>query len=199
MKYIGILAIILLILHPSYGQITQKPILIEAESFVSQTKDKIRKWVVQKSDSASGKKYIKLTPDTRITHDDSLIVGVNFSNEPGKMSIVSYKVNIPKAGRYYVWARALSTGGEDNSVHVGLDGTWAETGARMQWCDGKGRWYFESKQRTEAVHCGEPYLIYLDITKKGQHTIQFSLREDGFAMDKFLLTTDKNFKPNNNK
>jgi hypothetical protein len=172
---------------------------VEAESFASQTKDEIRKWVIQTSDSASLKKYIQIMPDTRVTHDDELIKGVNFSNEQGLMAIVSYKVIIPNAGRYYVWVSALSKGGEDNSVHVGIDNTWPETGARMQWCDGKNNWYYESKQRTEAVHCGEPYLIYLDITKPGKHTIQFSMREDGFAMDKFLLTTDKNFKPVINK
>jgi hypothetical protein len=183
------------------GQIKDTPISIEleAESFVSQTKDEIRKWVVQNDENASGKKYMKLLPDTRITHDDSLKVGINFSNNPGKMSIISYEVDIPQKGRYYVWARALSTGTEDNSVHVGFNNIWSETGARMQWCDGKNVWFYESKQRTETNHCGEPHLIYLNFETFGKHIVQFSLREDGFAMDKFILTTDKNFKPENNK
>ena len=59
--------------------------------------------------------------------------------------------------------RAHSTGSEDNGLHVGIDGTWPETGRRLQWCAGKRTWRWESKQRTAEVHCGEPYRIYLDV------------------------------------
>jgi Gylcosyl hydrolase family 115 C-terminal domain len=172
---------------------------MEAEHFYLQTKDGVRKWVLQKDSSASGSMAIKLLPDTRITHDDTLITGENFSNIPGLMCIVSYKIKFNTTGRYYVWVRALSTGSEDNSVHVGIDGTWPESGARMQWCDGKNKWWWESKQRTEKNHCGEPYLIYLNIEKTGWHNIEFSMREDGFMMDKFLLTKDKTFQVQNYK
>jgi len=48
-------------------------------------------------------------------------------------------------------------------------------------------------QRTEQVHCGEPYKIFLDIEKAGEHIIHFSMREDGFEFDKWLMTTDRNF------
>jgi hypothetical protein len=172
---------------------------MEAEHFYLQTKDSVRKWVLQKDSAASGSMAIKLLPDTRITHDDTLIAGENFSNTPGLMCIVFYKIKFNTTGRYYVWVRALSTGSEDNSLHVGIDGVWPENGARMQWCDGKNKWWWESKQRTEKNHCGEPYLIYLDIEKGGWHNIQFSMREDGFIMDKFLLTKDKTFQVQNYK
>jgi hypothetical protein len=170
---------------------------MEAESFAYQTKDEKRKWVMQQHDSASGKKYMMILPDTRKTHDDSLINGENFSNKPGQMTLISYNINFSTTGRYYVWVRAMSTGSEDNSVHVGLDGSWPETGARMQWCEGKKKWWWESKQRTQKEHCGVPYQIYLDVEKPGLHTIQFSMREDGFRMDKFLLTTNKMHIPEN--
>jgi len=45
----------------------------------------------------------------------------------------------------------------------------------------------------EAEHCGEPYKIYLDIEQPGLHTIEFSMREDGFEFDKWLMTKDRNF------
>lgn len=170
---------------------------VEAESFVSQSKSELRKWVLQDDNTASGGRYIQILPDTRVTHDDKLIRGENFTNDPGTVAIVSYNVEIPKAGRYYVWSRALSIGSEDNGVHVGIDGAWPLTGARLQWCDGKKKWWYESKQRTKEEHCGVPYLIYLDIPTTGKHQIQFSMREDGFRMDKFLLTTNKDFKPLN--
>jgi len=41
-------------------------------------------------------------------------------------------------------------------------------------------------------HCGEPYEIYLDIEQPGLHTIEFSMREDGFEFDKWLMATDRN-------
>jgi hypothetical protein len=72
-------------------------------------------------------------------------------------------------------------------------GEWPPSGQRLQWCDGKESWRWESLQRTEEVHCGVPGLIYLDIPSAGEHEIQFSMREDGFEFDKFILTTDRDF------
>ena len=183
---------------------------VEAEYFYKQTHDEQRKWYVTHKENlpnvgrdedtphifeSSNNAYLEVLPDTRITHDDKLIPGENFSNEPGKMAILYYKVAIEHPGRYYVWVRAFSAGGEDNGIHVGLDGTWPDSGQRMQWCEGKHKWHWESKQRTEAVHCGEPWKIYLDIETPGEHEIMFSLREDGFEFDKFILTKGTTFVP----
>lgn len=181
-------------------------IAVEAEDFARQTSDSVRKWHVtaeggtphglQDGDpshhaTASGGVYLELLPDTRRTHADKLIGGENFSNEPGKVGLLHYEVDFPEAGRYYVWVRAYSTGSEDNGIHVGLNGEWPDSGRRMQWCQGKHQWFWESKQRTAAVHCGVPYAIYLDVPSAGKHTVSFSMREDGFEFDKFLLTTDR--------
>ncbi len=184
---------------------------VEAEDFYKQSKDETRKWYKITSDfrqkdlkkndpdlhvsGASGNQYIEILPDTRVDHDDELIPGENFSNDPGKMAIVHYKVNFSKTGRYYVWVRAFSSGSEDNGVHVGIDGKWPASGQRMQWCEGKNTWRWESKQRTKEVHCGVPGILYLDVKEAGQHDIQFSLREDGFEMDQWLMTTDRNYTP----
>ncbi len=185
-------------------------VAVEAEYFYKQSKTEVRQWYMYSKDvwpkvgrddddphceGASNYSYIEILPDTRVTHADVITGGVNFSNEPGKMAIVHYKVHFNNPGRYYVWVRAFSTGAEDNGIHVGLDGQWPETGQRMQWCENKMSWHWESKQRTEAVHCGEPYLIYLDIDKKGEHEITFSLREDGFEFDKFIMSNDKAYVP----
>jgi hypothetical protein len=142
---------------------------------------------------ASGGAYLEVLPDTRRTHADKLIRGENFSPEPGKLAILHYRVHFATPGRYYVWVRAHSTGSEDNGLHVGLDGEWPASGQRLQWCDGKRTWTWESRQRTDAEHCGEPHKIYLDIEQPGEHTIAFSMREDGFEFDKWLMTTDRDF------
>lgn len=161
----------------------------EAENFAEQSKADVRKWYkitpeidpdVQPdgdenhAESASGNAYLEILPDTRRTHDDKLIRGENFSNEPGQMAILTYHININTPGRYYVWVRTYSTTTEDNGLHVGLNGEWPEHGQRMQWCEGKNSWRWDSKQRTEENHCGERYEIYLDIEEAGHHTLHFS-------------------------
>ena len=185
-------------------------VAVEAEYFFKQSKNDVRAWyrtskneipkVGRDEDEphysgAGNNAYLEILPDTRTTHDDKLIRGENFSNTAGEMALLHYKVKINKTGRYYVWMRAYSTGTEDNGIHVGIDGTWPPTGQRLQWCEGKNTWRWESKQRTEEVHCGEPYLIYLDIEKAGIHEITFSMREDGFEFDRFLLTDKKEYRP----
>jgi hypothetical protein len=185
-------------------------VAVEAELFYKQSLTEIRQWYITSKDNlptvtpnpdpehiagASGNAYIKILPDTRVTHDDMITDGINFSGAPGKMGILHYKVKINKPGRYYVWVRCYSTGSEDNGLHVGFNDTWPEHGQRMQWCEGKNAWTWGSKQRTEQQHCGVPKEIYLDIDKAGVHDIQFSMREDGFEMDKFILTTNIDYIP----
>ena len=188
-------------------------VAVEAEMFSRQNAVEKRRWYVTTPEhtpgikpdgdenhaaAASGRAYLELLPDTRRTHGDKLIGGENFSNEPGRMAILSYPVQFKTPGRYYVWVRAHSTGSEDNGLHVGLDGAWPESGRRLQWCEGKRTWRWESKQRTEKQHCGEPYKIYLDIKDAGLHIISFSMREDGFEFDKWLMTTDRDMaRPDN--
>jgi hypothetical protein len=84
------------------------------------------------------------------------------------------------------------TGSEDNGLHVGLDGQWPESGQRMQWTGNHGQWQWDSRQRTERQHSGELGKIWLDVDEPGLHTIMFSMREDGFEFDRFLLTKEQN-------
>ncbi|SNR65815.1 Putative collagen-binding domain of a collagenase [Lutibacter agarilyticus] len=144
---------------------------------------------------ASGNSYIEALPDTRITHDDNLIPGENFFPIAGVGGIVSYKIKIINPGKYYIWGKAFSSGTEDNGLHVGIDDNWPESGARMQWCDGKNEWTWSSAQRVPANHCGKPSTIYLNIDTPGEYIISFSMREDGFELDQWVMTKDPNFIP----
>ena len=183
-------------------------VAVEAEHFFEQDKSSARAWYIthpkftpdvrpdadpNHAADASGGAYVEALPDTRKNHGEKLIVGENFSNEAGRMAILSYKVYFNTPGKYYVWARTHSTGTEDNGIHVGLNGEWPASGQRMQWT-AKNQWFWDSKQRTEKVHTGVPHLLFLEIPKPGLHTIQFSMREDGFEFDKWLMTNDRDFK-----
>lgn len=149
------------------------------------------------SEGASGGAYLELLPDTRVTHGDPLVTGLSFSNTPGQCSVLYYPVEIETPGRYYVWVRMCGSGSEDNGLHVGLDGQWPESGARLQFTGQKGKWQWDSRQRTQKKHVGELGKIWLDIPTAGRHTVMFSMREDGFEFDKFMLT--QNQKPMESK
>jgi len=180
---------------------------MEAEHFHKQELDSVRKWRLttasnvpvvdpdgdpQHAAGASGGAYLEGLPDTRRSHDDTLVEGQNFFPRPGTAGVLYYRIHINTPGRYYVWARIYSTNTEDNGLHVGIDGEWPETGQRLQWT-AKDHWAWGSKQRTEEVHTGERYKIFLDIAQPGPHTIMFSMREDGTEFDKWLMTTDREF------
>lgn len=182
-------------------------VAVEAEYFYKQTKSTKRQWYRHSADDrpnagrdvdpphvfgASNNAYLEILPDTRKNHSEKLIRGENFAPEAGVMGLLHYKVFFNTPGRYYVWVRAHSTGSEDNGLHVGLDGNWPATGQRLQWCEGKRTWRWESKQRTEQQHCGEPHKIYLDV-EAGLHEITFSMREDGFEFDKWFMTKARDF------
>ena len=170
-------------------------VLIEAEDFDTQENDDVRRWVRFDDDSASGGAYLKILPDTRKTHDDELIRGENFSDVRGAMAVLSYPVYFSQPGRYYIWARAFSTGSEDNSVHFGLNNEWPETAGRMQWCDGKHEWTWSSARRVPDNHCGETLTNWLDVPVEGNYTLNVSMREDGAKLDKIILAKDKAFFP----
>ncbi|NJN26981.1 MAG: hypothetical protein HC819_13880 [Cyclobacteriaceae bacterium] len=183
--------------HPTFEE-RDGVVAVEAEHFHRQSLHNVRQWDIvtdAHAGNASANSYLECLPDTRITHADKLVTGENFSNVAGQMAILHYQVYFNTPGKYYVWVRAYSTGTEDNGIHMGIDGTWPESGQRMQWCEGKNEWSWASKQRTEEEHCGKPGLIFIEIEQEGLHEIQFSMREDGFEFDKFVLST-KYEKPN---
>ncbi|WP_248722827.1 hypothetical protein [Seonamhaeicola sp. ML3] len=185
-------------------------LVVEAEDFHFNTNNESpRKFLLHKhgealpmgnehdhTETASGKAYLKALPDTRVTHDDKLIVHENFYPTPGIGGMVSYKVKINNPGTYFVWVRAFSTGPEDNGIHVGVNGTWPKSGQRIQLCKGKHKWTWSSAQRVPKNHCGDPQTITLAFDEKGEYIVSFSMREDGFELDKWILSKDKSFIPN---
>lgn len=181
-------------------------VVVEAENFDAVDHQDHRRWYLttlehtpnvkpdpdpNHAEGASGGAYLEILPDTRVTHSDPLVQGVSFSNQPGQCSVLYYPVVIDEPGRYYVWVRMCCTGSEDNGLHVGIDGAWPASGARLQFTGKHGQWQWDSRQRTDQVHTGVLGQIWLDIEEPGLHTIMFSMREDGFEFDKFMLTRDK--------
>ncbi|MEM7292685.1 MAG: hypothetical protein AAF420_04690, partial [Pseudomonadota bacterium] len=146
------------------------------------------------SGSSNGE-YLEALPDIRVTHADPLIHGQTFYRDGGDGPILHYPILFTQGGQYFVRVRMQSSGGEDNGLHVGFGGNWPATGERIQHCSPKNQWVWTGKQRTEAEHCGVENMIWLDIPGPGLHVVQFSMREDGYEFDKFVLTLDPNYMP----
>lgn len=145
---------------------------------------------------ASGQAYLETLPDTRVTHDDPIKEGESIFNNAGTGPTLDYNVHFNTAGTYYVWVRAYSTGGEDNGIHVGINGTFPESGQKLQFCSGKNQWSWSSNKRDSGgTACGIPNTITIEVPSAGTHTVQFSMREDGFEFDKWLMTTDEQYVP----
>ena len=146
------------------------------------------------SDGAGGSTYLELLPDIRVTHDDPMSPPTAYWGQPGQGPQAAYTVDIPEPGRYYVHVRAYSTGTEDNGIHIGLNNSWPQSGARMQFCSAsKKAWWWSSAQRDSGGNgsCGAEKTIWLDIDTAGINTVNISAREDGFEIDKLVLIKDK--------
>lgn len=185
-------------------------VMIEAEHYAYQVNTDSRKWLVIPHATeldvtdpdpahladAGGGAYVEVLPDTRTTHEsEPLRHGENFFDIPGSGPILKYFVYFRNPGTYWVWGRVYSTGTEDNGLHVGIDGRWPKSGARMQWSDGKHSWKWDNRQRTAELHTGVPLAIFLEVEEPGIHTVAVSAREDGTELDAILLTSTRRFHP----
>jgi hypothetical protein len=123
--------------------------------------------------------------------------------EPGSGPLLLCPVSVPQAGRYQVWVRAYARDTTDNSIHVGMDDLWPATGRALQVCQSANafnQWTWTSSQYLDdpSQACVGPRAISLDVTAPGQHLLMFSVREDDFRFDAWLLTLDETLDPNNN-
>jgi len=98
---------------------------------------------------------------------------------------LDYRIQFAKPGKYLVWLRGFAESGNDDSVHVGLDGKEVPGAAAVTVSTGKWGW----TRRTMANVNGS-----IDVTA-GLHTVNLWMREDGAIIDRILLTTDAKFVP----
>lgn len=141
------------------------------------------------SGGAVGNKYLELLPDIRVRHGDPFGPPTALWGDPGTGPELSYEVNFPESGRYYVHVRASSSGSEDNGIHAGINETWPVSGNRMQLCAINKGWQWTSRKRLSGGvgYCGVDHSIWLDVEQAGINTVMFSAREDGFELDRFML------------
>ncbi|MBN2804905.1 MAG: hypothetical protein JXR91_17550 [Deltaproteobacteria bacterium] len=143
------------------------------------------------AETAHGNAYLEALPDV---NDNTGTASVN--PDPLTSPQIGFDVQLEIPGRYYVWVRAYTTGGEDNGLHAGIDGTWPDSGKNIQMPYMSNEWVWSSNQRDSGGNpYGIPLSIYLDVQTAGVHNITFAMREDGFEFDEWVMTTDSTLVP----
>lgn len=98
-----------------------------------------------------------------------------------------YQAKFSTPGTYHVWLRGRAASTSDNTVHVGLNGQAVSTADRMSLSTiGAWTWFKTTMDGPVAT---------LSIPAAGVYTVNVWMREDGFYLDRLLLTTNSGLVP----
>ena len=115
------------------------------------------------------------------------LTDINYATTSPEMQ---YQVLFTTTGTYYLWVRGWTVDGEDNSLHMGLDNQAVASAAKISMpISGYGAWTWFNRHATTNISAT------LVISTPGVHTINVWMREDGFRLDRLLLTTNAGFIP----
>jgi unsaturated chondroitin disaccharide hydrolase len=157
-------------------------LVMEAENYTGIVNRSNQSWV-KRTDIAGyvGSGFMRPEPDNNVTIDTSYTT---------KSPEMSYKVQITKTGKYYIWLRGYAQNSDSNTVHLGLDGQAFASSDKVA-TGSYGSWLWLSGSLDSGV-------TFLEINSAGAHTINVWMREDGFRLDRIVLTTDSKYKPSGN-
>jgi hypothetical protein len=100
-----------------------------------------------------------------------------------------YRVIFPSSGTYYIWIRGYGGSPDDDSIHAGIDGQAPTTADRISGCN----WHTSGWYWCNSTMDGPRATLV--ISTPGLHTLNLWMREDGFRVDRVLLTTDSTYTP----
>ncbi len=154
-------------------------VTLEAEAFHANTSPGLHTWRPLLDGDASGGEVMQALPNEGENREQDYT-----SSSPR----LDYTVDFNRAGVHYVWVRGKAAGepAESDSVHVGLDAA-AQRGA--EHVSGFGADFTWEKGTAD-----EP-AAQISVPSAGRHTLNVWMREDGFVLDKVILTPDANFTP----
>ena len=120
-------------------------------------------------------------------------VNLNVNIDTAISPRLDYFVEFTQPGTYYVWVRGLADSapgaGQNDSINVGLDGVLPATSDRIGFFP-FGAGYVWSKTTLD----GNAPATFV-VATPGLHEINVWMREDGFIIDKILLTTSADSVP----
>jgi len=166
-------------LQPAYRQnVGSEGLLIfEAEQYDNVAQQGGVAWERIAAAGASGGIAMAALPNTGIARDTLFT-----ANSPR----LDYRTEFLQAGLYYVWIRGQGASGNDDSVHVGLNGVASETADKINGFPSTFTWWTRTSDGPVAT---------LSVPSPGIHVLNIWMREDGVVIDKVLLTTSASFTP----
>ncbi|BCR04652.1 hypothetical protein DESUT3_17210 [Desulfuromonas versatilis] len=115
----------------------------------------------------------------------------NDTSHPPSGTPVSFNLNFPESGTWYLWIRGWDDGNSGrNSIWYGLNGSAAGNATTPASGD---RWYWVNERMD---YGSNP--IRLNIPSAGNHTVNFWTREKHFKFDGFYLTRTSGSIPSGN-
>ena len=155
-------------------------ISMEAEYFDIDTKTSTHQWVhVIKADSSND--------DAMITTPDQGDLADSTQDTP----MLSYLVNFNHSGKHYIWIRGMGDTnnagvGNSDSLQIGLNGTVQNDAYQINQFPGEWTWSRNTPSNSVAS---------VNVVNAGINIVNFWMREDGLAIDKFVITNDPDFVP----
>ncbi len=154
-------------------------VVVEAESGEVVLGTMSKDWQSETSVAGySGSAYLRAMPDTAVTQNTGYI-GVS----PG----IRIPVQFSSTGTYYVWVRAYMGGTSENTIHAGLDGSAVSTADRIQSTT-YNAWTW-TNSTLDSVRAS------INVSSAGLHDVNLWMRQDGFRIDKILLTKNSGYTP----
>jgi DNA-binding sugar fermentation-stimulating protein len=156
---------------------------IEAENFDDNVTNGDHAWnLITLPVGFSGSGAMRAEPDVGTNNDTGYV-----ANSPR----LDFNVNFVKTGTHYIWIRGYETDGTDNSCHAGLDGQAIASSDRIGKFAGN-QWVWSNTTRDNDSRAT------FTVNTEGVHTVNVWMREDGFRLDKVVLTTNPDYTPTSN-
>jgi hypothetical protein len=148
---------------------------IEAENFDANVSQGGHDWIQVFPGGYSGSGAMQALPNIETNNNTGYV-----TNSPR----LDFVVNFVKTGTHYVWLRGIGANNKDDSVHVGLDGTGLSTSDRITIFNPTWTW---SKSTIDGP------VATINVSSPGVHTVNVWMREDGFVLDKLVLTVNASY------
>jgi hypothetical protein len=172
-------------------------VVIEAEAYSANRSPGLTtansRWVLNNVLPGSVNGYMDATPNTGAGSGDT-------ASTLGLATSLDYPVNFPVAGIYYIWARgSTANDGGNNSFQLTVDGV-SQGVENRQIGNGSPNWGLDPADVNKFgwvnhANANLATRATINIATPGVHLLSVVMREDGFKLDRFLLTTDSTYSP----
>lgn len=154
-------------------------VCFEAEQFHSNVAVGVRQWVMVTNGTYSGGRGMQCIPNTN---------GNQNANYVTQSPRLDFRVNFNRTGIHAISIRGVGLTGNDDTCHAGLDGQALSTCDRIFGFSATPGWSFST------LDAGQPVALF-NVPSVGIHTVNIWMREDGFIVDKIVVSSNTNFLP----